>query len=312
MGVILIDKLWEGTTFSTSSNGNADEALYGVWFDRPAEDVRRQACFARGIPRQGDPHPGENDIFVVGVTAKHTKPLYCEVSVQYGKINPTAIDTGSQEKAPWSLPDQRTWSFDTSQEEISTDKDGKPIINSAEQRFAQPLMEEMDDPVLVVVRNQPNFDYAEAYRYSRATNSDQFYGADPGHVRMMITGDEQHAGSWDFWRVTYRCRFRKDGWKHRVEDRGMFVFRRDKNKKIITNADGSSCYDPCQAGSGETMEFSLNGKGGRLRQGAAKVWLNFETRPQLPFGKFRLEEAGKAAGGMPAGRFIANKWSAGG
>lgn len=303
MGVLEIQREWQSGAFHSTSNGNSHSMRFAVYFDTPEKDLERQAVYARGIPRQGQVHPSDPSIWVVSVSAARVAPLYCEVTVVYGKIDQTDLTSGADpDNNPLNAPEQRSWEFEQSQEPIDRDAAGRPICNSAGQSLDPPVMREVGDPVLTVVRNESAFDEGRAVRYSRATNSDAFFGVEPGHVRCRITGQYVVEGAWTYWRVTYVCRFREDGWKERRVDKGFFSVMKDAAGKPRANSDGSAMLALNQAQGGEGAEFLLDGKGGRLRKGAAPVFLEFDTFKRLPFGPLKLE--GRPTAGKSGGKFI--------
>lgn len=120
---------------------------------------------------------------------------------------------------------------------LTKDADGDPILNTVGDEFDEPLEEDDDRPILVAVRNEDAANLASlialAVDYRNATNSDTFYGAPPGCVKMapMELGDIQYENGQSYYAVRYAFMFKEEqeggvpGWNRQILNRGKNAYK---------------------------------------------------------------------------------------
>lgn len=106
------------------------------------------------------------------------------------------------------------------------------ILNTVNDRFDEPLEQEDSRPILVAVRNHAVSELPSiislAVEYKDAVNSDTFYGAQPGFVKMapIQTGEPQFENGVAFYSVRYEFHFHEEpspgveGWEREILNRG--------------------------------------------------------------------------------------------
>jgi hypothetical protein len=186
---------------------------------------------ASGVPVIGDSHPEDAASLCVDVAVSPGgDPSVWGIQCKYTNDLPDADiadddATSSQQPgtaASSSSGSQESWSFEEHSRYVTQDFLGDPILNSAGDRYEDPI--EMVDvfPTLTISKNKASFDPAQAYLYNNATNGDTFRGADPFTLRVKITATQQFANDQHFWATTYTFRYNPNGWNPEVLEAGMY------------------------------------------------------------------------------------------
>jgi hypothetical protein len=285
---------WSRTSLSIAGKTRRGRRTLTAMFSGTGETMEQRlalALQAPGVPRYGEPWPGDAWLRAVSIDPKPKSLALIEIEVEYERGG-----SALQQKAdnPLYEPAEISWTTSASQEPVDQDLDKKPIVNSAGQPFDQPPSIEVSDPVLRIVRNQATWDQALALRYlspRRAVNSDTFWGQPPGTARVNnLEASEVRAVSGTYYKCTYEFQFRgpppdkptdyDKAWQLRILDQGR------ASKKLLTaaneirlttllTAEGLTLSDP----------IPLDGAG----QPAAPVtdrpqaWLYFRIYPSRPF-----------------------------
>jgi hypothetical protein len=117
-------------------------------------------------------------------------------------------DPASSTNLPWTEPPIPKWEDEIEQKSPQRDLDGRPYINSAGQPFTPAFTAPAPRQVLILTRNEINFDRGIASSYGFAVNSDVFMNALPGSAQCYpIKAEQVTRGILKYWRVTYRIRF---------------------------------------------------------------------------------------------------------
>lgn len=117
-------------------------------------------------------------------------------------------DTAGAQMEPQKQPPEIEWDFEVVNRAPRKDLRNKAFLNSAAQPFKPSPTFEFGRAVLVMTRNELDFDRKRATRYAFAVNSDKFLGCEPGTVQCMPPRAKQmFRGSIVYWRVSYRLRF---------------------------------------------------------------------------------------------------------
>ncbi|QDV24381.1 hypothetical protein [Aureliella helgolandensis] len=113
-----------------------------------------------------------------------------------------------------SRPPIISWDSEYGEEILHKDYSTPPkdVLNSAGLPFDPPIVEPVIYPVLTVERYQAVFSPATILAYENHSNSDEFYGADPGHALVAkIAATQVVEDAVKLWKVTYRIRFATEG-----------------------------------------------------------------------------------------------------
>jgi hypothetical protein len=140
------------------------------------------------------------------------------------------------------------WSFVQFEEPIEVDRDGKPILNTAGDQYADPMVRNQSRPVLTITRNEVKDPSLITWRYRDTVNSTPFAGADPGMAKIediqADQADDPVQGK--YWIVTYVIHFNPKKWTQKIISMGLNQIK-DGNKIPITiggkNADTPQILD---------------------------------------------------------------------
>ena len=162
------------------------------------------------------------------------------------------------------------------------DVTGKAIVNSAGQRFMDPM--EVDDqrPVLVADKNVATLQEAVSLglTYKNAVNTDTFYGAGPrqAKVQSITCGDQQVEENVAFRAMTIRVEFNEDKWDREVLDVGIAV-------KETEAVDSPLIVAKDAAGNPYGQEVNLAADGTILGDGEDALFKQppFRVYPELSF-----------------------------
>ena len=168
-----------------------------------------------GIPARFEAHPEDFLSVAMNGAAKPEKngePGFYIVTITYSN------DYKSQ---PQDERPEVSWEDEEFTTILLEDRNGTPVINAAGDRYEEPIEVSESRPVLRVVRNESFFDQLQAYKYNRSTNSDTFYGAVPGTMRVKMTGRQMWRDDQEYWQVTYLFRYNPTGWQPQVLEQGL-------------------------------------------------------------------------------------------
>ena len=286
--VIDVIESWSSMASSQQENSRNHRRGFTVAFDTSSPSNAIQARLATGIPQRGQSHPNDPYAVVMSIDSEPLSPVLYNVTVSYSVKSGGTSGEDSPLDEPWEI--SLTWA--STNEQVDTDIEGNPIENVNGEPFDPPLTMDVDDPVLQITRNQPSFDFTQAWRYRNAINSDSFYGANPGEARMApITAQRIVEGSLTYWRATYQIRFRlgtdnlggsEKAWQRRLLNQGF---------KEKVDRDGATYIERVLDGQGNpVMEpIKLLETGYRWVEGQEPYWIYFKLRPSLPFSVFDLQ-----------------------
>jgi len=173
------------------------------------------AMRATGIPARYEQHPEDPDAYAykASVRSQGNERRYYHVTITYSTL---------KKQDPAEERPEVSWEDEEFERVAEKDRDDAAILNAAGDRYEEPVSFTDSRPVLRVVRNEPVFDQALAYQYNRAVNSDTFYGAAPGKMRVKITGAQRWRDGVPYWSVTYLFRYNPDGWQPEVLEQGLY------------------------------------------------------------------------------------------
>ena len=176
---------------------------------------------ATGVPRLGDAHPEDPASLCVSVDAKpkNGEPEVWSVSCKYTNDLP---DDTIDDDDPTSIRKKSSWSFEEHIRAVGQDRDDNPIINTAGDRYDEPLEVVDSLPTLTITKNKNSFNAQTAFDYNNSVNSDTFRGAEPGTLRVRITATEEWKGDSAYWATTYVFKYNPNGWQPTILESGMY------------------------------------------------------------------------------------------
>lgn len=130
------------------------------------------------------------------------------------------------------------------------DRFGNPIMNSAGDRFGDPLTVDSHMSTMVVTRNEKvsTYDLNKASDYSDTVNVATWNGFPPQTCKLGIieTSDEQYDPSTNTWyyTVTYPIKINRNTWIKQLLDQGFNELDDADESKPILSRDGQPLADP--------------------------------------------------------------------
>jgi hypothetical protein len=220
-------------------------------------------------------HPYDPWMYVNSKTATQIAPDVVEVTVNY---------TRAQD--PLAMDPQFSWTSTSNAENIDSDADGKPIINSAGDTFTDPIQEDYYDLVLSYSDNQSSFDPVTARKYQGCVNSDTFLNFPTKTVKCTkYTATRQRIADIYYWQRDMEFVMRYDpnnalatGWIRRLMDKGFNKLGTGGTREVIKDTNGDAMSEP-------TL---LNGEGGVLTDTANPVFLNYNTKAAKSFAALNV------------------------
>ena len=176
---------------------------------------------ASGVPTLGSAHPEDAVSLCVDVDAKPIggEPNAWIIVCKYTNDLP---DDTIDDDDPISVRAKSAWGADEFSRFVSQDRDGNPILNTAGDRYEDPIEVVDSFPTLSIVKNSLSFSASNAFAYNNSTNSDTFKGAAPGTMRVRITAAEEWKGDSAYWVVNYLFRYNPNGWQPTVLEAGLY------------------------------------------------------------------------------------------
>lgn len=195
---------------------------------------------AAGVPSLGAAHPEDAAALCTDIDAKQTSGTSNVWMITCKYTNDLPDDTFDDDD-PLSVRSKSAWSADDYSRFVDQDRDGNPILNSAGDKYDEPI--EMIDslPVLTIVKNRLSFSASQAYAYNNATNSDTFKGADPGTLRVKITASEEWKSDSAYWAVNYTFRYNPNGWQPQILEAGLY--QKVNNSRVPCFIKGEATHD---------------------------------------------------------------------
>jgi len=246
-----------------------------------ATDGPYVAIYAAGIPDYGDAHPSDASAKATTITAE---PLESD-DWQVHRVTVVYNDKPAGWAAsPLDEDPVVSWSGIERMVVQARDKNGDPILTSAGDLFDPPLEEPISEPEVTIVKNVAHWNPFLAAQYRWAINSDTVtiagFTAVPGQALMTaMEAVTANRNGTDYIQATYRIKFWPT-YKTFLLDHGLYylvtIGATTYKRRIMV--DGEECQEPQR----------LDGEGGVLAQGAASVFLEFDTKREMGFGLLDL------------------------
>jgi hypothetical protein len=274
--------------------------VFQVTFDNADDPEKRPLLALNGydgtlaVPRIYSVHPGDSWLYVKNKTAKTIGPFDYEVTVYYGWPELSQNSEGEPYANPLEQEPEISWTFDVTNEQIDRDIYGKPILNSSQESFINPVTETVCEPILHIRRNEAGYNAVFAESIIDHVNSDNFFGFAPGLVLCKVfSGDRMRAANLVYWAITYEFHFRTKtvgginyGWLKRIMDEGYRI-----RKGIDSN--GKTIYEELKDENGIKLSQprQLDGEGNLLSDDCKlnPFWNEWITKYSANFSLLGLE-----------------------
>jgi len=228
MAVTHVDNLTERSHYDVG--GYHATRRYRVTFDAVAwnsADALIADDGSNAIPLYGATHDTKTTAYVYDKTAEQESDkdrLHYIVTVQYKEMAVAPHEDPTDEDPDIS------WEQETRTEVAVIDKDGNPILNSANDWFDPPLMKDFRTLRVVITRNESSFDPADADDYTDTVNVDTVTIAGltvgPRKAKLVqYTGQKEETRGYKYYRVTYKVDFWRATWSRKVIDHGYRAFK---------------------------------------------------------------------------------------
>lgn len=231
--------------------------------------VKRSAS----LPRVGSQHNTDATAFCRSVRARNesfSKRVWL-VTCLYSTEREVNED-------PLAEPAEISWSTQVASRPFEKDIEGKPIENSAGDRF-DPLPEDDDSYWVASVKKNVPAVPIWFLEYRIVQNDADFIldgvevlRGQARLVRIAITA-EQERNDIRFRVLTMTIGLKEEGWKASIHDVGLNAIDATGKKVPALNEDGTRSQVP----------QSLDGKGAQLKKGAEREFLEFDLRPEKDF-----------------------------
>jgi hypothetical protein len=221
--------------------------------------------------------------------------ISCECTDSDGKgwivtVSYTAVDPAQKPENPLEHPLEIEGGFAPFDRIVDEDQDGNAVVNAAYDYFDPPVTVEDPRPTLTLVRNEAAIDWALIYMYRNAVNTDVFWGAAPGQVKVVGIKPkrmwDQYLAAYNitpggyYWVTTYEFDFNPDGWHSKVLNQGM--------RQLVSGVQTQISI----GGIPITSPALLDATGAVLTPGADPVYLEFVVYPEKEFSIFNLNNPG--------------------
>lgn len=241
-------------------------------------------CNCPGLPLPWSPHPADLAALCVKLRAKRRVKgewRFWTVTANYSTKMPEGGpqigkvaegDNGGNSRSPSNNPELEPpdieWDFETATRAPEFDLTGKDFVNSAMQPYTPARTIEYADSVLMISRNENDFNRDLAAKYSYSVNKEKFLGARDGSVLCLPPKAKlMNRGPISYYRVSYRLKFGEllPGGAHRrwtpleILDAGLMQIKQQAGEP------GKFILVPCLTGGVPASQpMALDGKGKQL------------------------------------------------
>lgn len=304
------------------------EVVYQVITDNIA-DGATMVLTAAGLPSLYAPYNADHEYDLGAILTEYSPkrtddPCIWEVTCKYqswatlaGKNNPelqnalaslagtssgTSSGTGPNPggfdpQDPISRPPTVRVGFRPYQRVMWADRAGRPIRNSAKERFDPPIEFDDNRPYITITRaERAPLNLTRIVQYQDACNSDVFLGQPVNSAKMRISAERVFEKNLLYWSVTYDIEFRSDLWiPLQVLDAGYTTL--PVNTKApgprILGTDNNPCPAPVPLYTVTGAEFpaiagTSTGDVIQLPVGYSTQYLSFNLYNSLPYSVFGL------------------------
>ena len=168
---------WSGPTVRRGVDSSSASRIWDV-IDA---DNERNAIEAAGIARLGDSHPRYSALRVRDISGRQVAPTTFEVTASYDDNDSAGRQSSSSSSDQQDSASDKLsrllrirWTPLISEEEIDSDIDGNPLVNSAGETFQNPVTETFAYIQLYAVRWEREYDVQFALDMINSTNINTF------------------------------------------------------------------------------------------------------------------------------------------
>jgi hypothetical protein len=243
----------------------------------------------------------DQNAFVTSMNAQNggrEDPLLWTVTVEYGWYSVNEVG-GGPEINPLLMPIDVSWEFKDYEHVVMMDIDGKPVLNSAGDPYDPPLIINVPNQIMTVVRNEATYSVPLAYLYRNSINSGSFAGQSAFFAKCFgITPKNVFNPNigW-YYQVTYQFEFMNP--RNSADGKGFKKTELDRGLRIKDPKDATKLIHVVLNSVPITQPVLLDGTGKQLPIGGTAVFNDFRVFPELDFGEFDFDVA--AIGGLRTG-----------
>jgi len=230
MSVVSVNELTNPRAWKTR-DGRGYTRVYKVILDDPTDGAavaRTADDGSTAVPDIGDAYPSDSSADVVRVDPMETgSRLIFDVRVDYE--TPGARGPGDDERSddPLSDPVKVSWGSWTETRAVIKDRDGNPIVNSANFWFDPPVEETFHHPMVTITRNVSSYDPDDADEYIDTVNADSLTIAGltvaAGTAKLVRwDADNNERNGTEYFTETYEVWFKPGGWARELLDQGYY------------------------------------------------------------------------------------------
>lgn len=288
MAVVSVVEKLDSPTMTATSKGDRNYTRTFDVYCSSRQDGPIVVQNAPLLPRLADSYAfgGESDagstvVSITPIRAEYIKGAdgaeQCrwEVTVQY-KVE--TVDEGETIENPLLRPVEIRGGTSLTTREVSKDKDGTVIKNSAKEPLP-PI--EITGGMFAVefVRNEGSSPASSAVQYTNTVNSAAIWGGDIGTWKCeSISYEKLQEGLYIYWRTSYKFVYNSDKHYIKLIDNGYNELSSGTLKPILLS-DGTKPTEP----------FKLNGSGAKLSDSADPVLLaDIKVYTERAFGSLGL------------------------
>lgn len=228
----------------------------------------------------------ENDVYSIGndynpnAVARPAEIVNVDNSPRFDWIATIEFGEPLPPDNPLLQPPTYEWLFNQSERPLERDATGKPIRNTAGDRFDDIITREDSQPILKVTRNEPAEMLAFGADLRDTVNRDVWRGAPRRTVKFQPPRavSAYHKDIGIYYQKSYEFKFSDQTWRIVALNQGL----REKKDGKVTEIISESERTPIQ-----TPEL-LDRDGKKLQPGSTPVWLEFDGYPETSFPAFEV------------------------
>jgi hypothetical protein len=250
--------------------------VFKIWYANGTDGGAVTVLGEADLPQRGDSHPDNSNLICRSrnVSAEGDDKCIFTVTCNYSTVTTEAEFV----EDPLKRPAEITWGFFETQRAVEKDNNNDPIDNSAGDPFLNPIIVDDSHLEVTITRNESKFLPDRALSFIGSVNdaavtiAGKISAARQAKL-VQYTGSKQTENDVDFWKVTYRIRFKSATWDKEILDQGFNQLVGGVKKKILDDAQ-QPITDPVK----------LDGLGAKAGAGV----VNYETFQVLPETDFQL------------------------